>query len=105
MTWSTAAEITEIFSVGEQKLLQFSRRGNLASRLDATGVRFYSFEGVERLFPRRGSAALLPRSAAHFGTLGGLTLGAAADAENSRISRLPTRVKAPQEEAPLAAIA
>lgn len=96
-TWMTAAEIATQFMVGEAKLLAFASRGNLPSRLGPEGERLFALAGVERLFPRRGAAALEARTSRSFGTLGGFALGASADEANRHISHLPTKA-APRED-------
>ncbi len=83
--WLSASELASRYCVGEARLLEHARRGNLRCRRDAQGKLHYEATAASRLFRTRVQAAL-PRTAAatNFGVLGQLTLGGAAPGRKRR---------------------
>ena len=75
--WMTAQEIAERYMVGEERLLEYGRRGNLPFRRAEGGPTLFDQSAVARIFrPRSGSIATFaaPRGA-HLGVLGMHKLG------------------------------
>ena len=83
--WMTAEQIAARYVVGEQRLLEYGERGNLAMRRVAAGRVLFDVDGVARFFRVRGTAAagaapgaVNGARAQHLGVLGAATLGGAA---------------------------
>ncbi len=76
--WLSATELTRQNCVGEGRLLEHARRGNLPCRRDGQGQLHYDATLARRLFRPRTQAttiALDQPAGAGFGILGQLTLG------------------------------
>ncbi|EYF05032.1 hypothetical protein [Chondromyces apiculatus] len=54
-TWMNAAQIAVRYVVGEQRLLEYGERGNLAMRKCADGSVLFDADGVSRFFRVRGA--------------------------------------------------
>ncbi|KYF83916.1 hypothetical protein [Sorangium sp. So ce388] len=79
-TWMNAEQIAARYVVGEQRLLEYGKRGNLAMRRCADGRVLFDGEGVGRFFRVRGAEAQGPASgvqAQNLGVLGVARLGSA----------------------------
>ncbi|WP_437932552.1 hypothetical protein WMF37_25900 [Sorangium sp. So ce291] len=83
--WMTAEQIAARYVVGEQRLLDYGERGNLAMRRVADGRVLFDVDGVARFFRVRGAAAagaapgaVNGARAQHLGVLGVVTLGGVA---------------------------
>ncbi|MGK3962614.1 hypothetical protein WMF38_00295 [Sorangium sp. So ce118] len=83
--WMTAEQIAARYVVGEQRLLDYGKRGNLAMRRVADGRLLFDVDGVARFFRVRGAAAagaapgaVNGARAQHLGVLGVATLGGVA---------------------------
>src|SRR5262249_39047339 len=76
------AEIVEQYAVGEAKLLQYSARGNLPCRRDASGV-YFDLAHVARIFRLRSALASASGTPREFGRLRKLQLGEQPPAEPS----------------------
>lgn len=74
-SWATAADLSQRYAVGLARLLDFSRRGNLPMRHDASGTPVFDEDIVMRLFGSRSAPAA--EAGASLGTLGSVTLGVA----------------------------
>jgi hypothetical protein len=77
MAWMTAEQIAAQYVVGEQRLLDYGRRGNLAMRRRADGRTLFDGEGVARFFRARGaeSAPASGVRARNLGVVGVARLG------------------------------
>lgn len=89
--WMTAVELAERYVVGEERLLQYSRRGNLAFKRGPGDLLLFDESAVARFFrPRSGSIVTyrVPRGP-HLGVLGTGRLGepGAAKASSGRDGR------------------
>jgi hypothetical protein len=75
--WLTAEQVGACYLVGEQRLLEHARRGNLALRRRAGEAVVFDGDGVARLFRLRGAAAgpVKETTATSFGVLGVVRLG------------------------------
>ncbi|AUX23299.1 uncharacterized protein SOCEGT47_038220 [Sorangium cellulosum] len=76
--WMTAEQVAVRYVVGEQRLLEYGQRGNLAMRRCADGRVLFHAEGVARFFRARGAAAPAAGNVAgarHLGVLGSARLG------------------------------
>ncbi len=76
-TWMTAAQIAERYAVGEDRLIAYSRRGNLPFCRTAEGTTLFDERAVARFFRPRGPALVVARGAPgpHMGLLGVVRLG------------------------------
>lgn len=74
--WITAAELSKIFVVGSERLLEFARRGDLPCHWDQQGRALFDSEYASTLFRRRG-VALAAHAEPHLGVLGSVRLGPA----------------------------
>lgn len=79
--WTTAASISRRFLVGTERLLDYSRRGNLPMRTDPDGTVLYDEEIVQCLFRLRRAAPDAPVE--NLGVLGQSFLNAP---ERSRVA-------------------
>jgi hypothetical protein len=76
-TWMTAKQISARFTVGEERLLEYGKRGNLAMyRMDDGSVLFDS-DGAARYFRPRNAVATGNPQAQNMGVLGTSRLGEA----------------------------
>ncbi|MFZ5893394.1 MAG: hypothetical protein ACOY0T_20200 [Myxococcota bacterium] len=73
--WRSAVELCERYLVGEQRLLAFSRRGNLPMLQVAGEIALFDEDIVARLFRRRDDAGA-PASQGGWGIIGSARLGA-----------------------------
>jgi hypothetical protein len=74
-TWKSAAELSRAYLVGAERLLEYSRRGNLPMSLADDGTALFDEEIVCRLFRSRRSAP--PVNGQNLGVLGEARLGGA----------------------------
>lgn len=76
-TWMTAAQISERYAVGEDRLMAYGRRGNLPFCRTPEGTTLYDERAVARFFRPRGPALVVARAARgpHLGLLGVMRLG------------------------------
>ena len=74
-TWTTASELSGRYLVGPERLLDYSRRGNLPMLRGTDGVPLFDEQVVARLFPARQQR--LAPSGANLGVLGSSRLGPA----------------------------
>jgi hypothetical protein len=72
--WMTARQISKRFAVGEERLLDYSRRGNLPMRREPDGVTLFDESVVARFFRPRSGAMLQPNGK-NLGVLGESRLG------------------------------
>lgn len=85
--WKSATELSELYLVGEQRLLAVSRRGNLPMLAVSATEFLYDEDFVARLFPRRDQA-MQGASGADWGVLGEARLGVTPlDVTNERAAR------------------
>lgn len=88
-TWKTAPELSRRYLVGAERLLDYSRRGNLPMRREADGTPLFDEDIVARLFRLRHALGVPLTSGANLGVLGETRLGTFAlpTTESSREAR------------------
>lgn len=69
-TWMTAQQISAQLIVGEQRLLEYGQRGNLAMYRMEDGSVLFDADGAARYFRSRTAAALRTPEAHNMGVLG-----------------------------------
>lgn len=69
-TWMTAQQISARLIVGEQRLLEYGQRGNLAMYRMDDGSVLFDADGAARYFRSRNAAAPRIPEGAHMGVLG-----------------------------------
>jgi hypothetical protein len=78
-TWKSAAELSRAYLVGADRLLDYSRRGNLPMSLEADGTPLFDEQIVARLFRSRRSVP--PVNGQNLGVLGEARLGGSASSD------------------------
>jgi hypothetical protein len=75
--WMTAAQIAERYAVGEDRLVAYSRRGNLPFCRTDEGTTLFDERTVARFFRPRGPALVAAQAVRgpHLGLLGVVRLG------------------------------
>ncbi|MBK9265493.1 MAG: hypothetical protein IPM54_37615 [Polyangiaceae bacterium] len=74
-TWMTAKQISARFTVGEERLLEYGKRGNLAMYRMDDGSVLFDGDGAARYFRPRNVAASRDPDARNLGVLGTSRLG------------------------------
>lgn len=69
-TWMTAQQISARLIVGEQRLLEYGQRGNLAMYRMDDGSVLFDADGASRYFRSRNAAALRAPEGNNMGVLG-----------------------------------
>ena len=89
--WKTAEQISALYVVGEERLIAYSRRGNLAMRRRPDGAVLFDEDGVARFFRTRiaAAAALSAPRANNLGVLGVARLGEAPQANATVAAAAP----------------
>ncbi|HET9956053.1 MAG TPA: hypothetical protein VFQ61_16215 [Polyangiaceae bacterium] len=80
-TWKTAEQLSELYFIGADRLLAYSRRGNLPRTCTEQGVYLFDEEVAACLFRRRSAAGV--EAPVSWGVLGEARLGAASPAQTS----------------------
>jgi hypothetical protein len=93
--WMTAPAIARIYMVGEERLLAFGMRGNLAFQRTPGGEMLFDERAVSRIFrPRNGAVRSFPvPKGPSMGVLGLARLGDKASQEATRPELGPREVR------------
>ena len=97
--WRSADELCERYLVGEQRLLAFSRRGNLPMLSQNGQLPLFDEDIVARLFRRRDESDA-PAHEGGWGTLGSARLGANAVSASADVRVTRARAVRRGEHAP-----
>lgn len=96
--WMTGTEVSERYSIGAQRLLEYSRRGDLPCYWTDSGEVMFDADTVALLFVPR--SAELRRTGPDLGTLGQLRLGP--DLQEDAAAAPPKRRRPPARQSSLA---